>query len=567
MRISPRHASKATTFLIYPLVVATLFGAAQGAPFQTNADLKTAVDNCLAAVYSGERCCSFWGADCSAAGTDDMPDWDTSLVTSMGGLFNAASEFNVDISKWNVSQVAYFGGMFENAVAFSQDITGWRSDVINGTDAGHYNMFQGATAFLAKFANCGNEFYDAADAGTCGIGRASDGSIGTYEASFGGGDGPPGAWQKRLSCDASNAPENGDVGSCMDTDRLEDGGTCWPTCHTGFVRVGASTCDEGEFTSATCVLPGTEGEATGDTEETELTCEISVPENGVAGDCPPSGVLETGKSCQPSCNPGYVASGRTKCELRQGFGGGEYGDAFAGFGDYPGGLYDAPAGGRDYSVVGGFAGDPGAPSGNLGAPSGGMPSGGGDGSGRRLLGHEGSDGGPGGGGEYGDMPSMGFDGPCGDYDFDGFMGDAPVDPSAHSVGDPGGPGGGMPGASDPGAPSGDPSAAPFGRRLTMMGSGPCAGSQAALTPTTCVPGTCAEKFRVKSNVCVACGMGKERAAGDDVSGGDTECDETSLIAGDDYSSAYGRYPYVQTVMGVFVRGFLVLGVAGLVSGG
>ena len=84
----------------------------------------------------------------------------------------------------------------------------------------------------------------------------------------------------------------------------------------------------------------------------------------------------------------------------------------------------------------------------------------------------------------------------------------------------------------------------------MMASGPCAGSQDVLTLTTCVTGTCAEKFRVKSKVCLACGMGKERAAGDDVSGGDTECDGKSLFASDDYSSAYGRYPYVQTVVGV-----------------
>lgn len=44
----------------------------------------------------------------------------------------------------------------------------------------------------------------------------------------------------------------------------------------------------------------------------------------------------------------------------------------------------------------------------------------------------------------GGVPSMGFDGPCGDYDFDGFMGDATVGPSAHSVGNPGSPGVGMP---------------------------------------------------------------------------------------------------------------------------
>ena len=37
--------------------------------------------------------------------------------------------------------------------------------------------------------------------------------------------------------------------------------------------------------------------------------------------------------------------------------------------------------------------------------------------------------------------------------------------------------------------------------------------------------TCAENFHVVSNECVACAAGTTRAAGDDVSGIDTDCDD------------------------------------------
>ena len=54
--------------------------------FPDRAALKTAVDNCLAVDATGVACCSH-GADCGAAGTVEMPDWDVSLVTSMSELF------------------------------------------------------------------------------------------------------------------------------------------------------------------------------------------------------------------------------------------------------------------------------------------------------------------------------------------------------------------------------------------------------------------------------------------------------------------------------------------------
>ena len=63
-------------------------GVDTGCTFPDRAALKTAVDNCLAVDPTGVACCSH-GADCGAAGTAEMPDWDVSLVTSMSELFKA----------------------------------------------------------------------------------------------------------------------------------------------------------------------------------------------------------------------------------------------------------------------------------------------------------------------------------------------------------------------------------------------------------------------------------------------------------------------------------------------
>ena len=72
--------------------------------FPDRTALKTAVDNCLAAVSSGVKCCSTGGANCGAAGLADMPDWDVSKVTEHGKTCSMAkSQFNVDISRWDTS--------------------------------------------------------------------------------------------------------------------------------------------------------------------------------------------------------------------------------------------------------------------------------------------------------------------------------------------------------------------------------------------------------------------------------------------------------------------------------
>ena len=79
--------------------------------FPDRTALKAAVDNCLAVDPTGVACCSH-GADCGAAGTVEMPDWDVSLVTSMSELFYNKGSFNADISRWDTSSVTNMYRMF-----------------------------------------------------------------------------------------------------------------------------------------------------------------------------------------------------------------------------------------------------------------------------------------------------------------------------------------------------------------------------------------------------------------------------------------------------------------------
>ena len=51
-------------------------------------------------------------------------------------------------------------------------------------------------------------------------------------------------------CDASNAPTNGGVGDC--TRFLPSGSTCQPTCDSGYIVSGTSSCTDGTLTAATC---------------------------------------------------------------------------------------------------------------------------------------------------------------------------------------------------------------------------------------------------------------------------------------------------------------------------
>ena len=98
------------------------------APFADRAALKLAVDNCVAASPdgSGDACCTMHGADCGAAGLNDMPSWDVSLVTDMNEMFKNAAAFDQPIGGWDVSSVTNMYMMFyETRAAFNQPIGGW----------------------------------------------------------------------------------------------------------------------------------------------------------------------------------------------------------------------------------------------------------------------------------------------------------------------------------------------------------------------------------------------------------------------------------------------------------
>ena len=96
-------------------------------------------------------------------------------------------------------------------------------------------------------------------------------------------------------CDASSPPANGAVGNC--TDQLLSGTACQPVCDSGYFAPELSVCDDGVLTPAVCVR----------------YCNASAPPtNGGVGDCVE--YLSSGTTCQPTCNEGYIVSGKTSCD-------------------------------------------------------------------------------------------------------------------------------------------------------------------------------------------------------------------------------------------------------------
>ena len=96
-------------------------------------------------------------------------------------------------------------------------------------------------------------------------------------------------------CDASTPPANGAVGNC--TDQLLSGTTCQPVCDPGYFAPEPSVCDDGVLTPAVCVR----------------YCNASAPPaNGGVGDCVEYMLSDT--TCQPTCDEGYIVSGKTSCD-------------------------------------------------------------------------------------------------------------------------------------------------------------------------------------------------------------------------------------------------------------
>ena len=141
-RAGGKRVHRLCEFLVIAVYVSRVPGALAAA-FADRAALKTAVDNCLLAVPSGENCCSSGGADCGAAGSADMPDWDTSLVTDMSGLFMGKSAFNQPIGNWDTSKVTSMERMFMFATGFNKPIGNWKTSKVTSM----IRMFQNARAF------------------------------------------------------------------------------------------------------------------------------------------------------------------------------------------------------------------------------------------------------------------------------------------------------------------------------------------------------------------------------------------------------------------------------------
>jgi surface protein len=239
----------------------------------TKDELSYAIASCLTNVASGVQCCAASPYCNSGAGTasftDDIGDWDISLITDMSFLFLNQASFNADISGWNTSQVTYMGDMFwgasvfnqpignwdtsqvmnmnemfGRAYKFNQDITGW--DIARVNSWGGSPMFDQATAWQARYKNCGyssNSLHAECVAFT--------NAGGSFDTSIISDDGPPSAWvRKDNACDAAVPPTNGAAGTCTDT--LASGSTCQPECDSGYTVSGATSCTDRVLTAATC---------------------------------------------------------------------------------------------------------------------------------------------------------------------------------------------------------------------------------------------------------------------------------------------------------------------------
>eukprot|EP00933_Yihiella_yeosuensis_P080883 TRINITY_DN943_c0_g1_i2.p1 TRINITY_DN943_c0_g1~~TRINITY_DN943_c0_g1_i2.p1 ORF type:complete len:1016 (+),score=179.38 TRINITY_DN943_c0_g1_i2:96-3143(+) len=98
-------------------------------------------------------------------------------------------------------------------------------------------------------------------------------------------------------CEAPAVPQNGALGMC--TTKLEDGEICRPSCNVGYELQGAFSCNKGSMSPALC---------------NAKSCDPSAPPaNGRAGTCTNS--LNSGATCQPTCDRGFVVSGATSCSL------------------------------------------------------------------------------------------------------------------------------------------------------------------------------------------------------------------------------------------------------------
>jgi surface protein len=123
--------------------------SAPAMPFKSRAELKQAVDNCLADNAQGWCNCGY-SADCGPASTSDIGNWDVSEVTSMSQLFKDATAFDADLWSWNTAQVTDMTQMFQSAKAFNgYSVGNWNTGQVTSM----YSMFYEAQTFNQDIGN------------------------------------------------------------------------------------------------------------------------------------------------------------------------------------------------------------------------------------------------------------------------------------------------------------------------------------------------------------------------------------------------------------------------------
>jgi surface protein len=105
--------------------------------------LRSAVDACVKAEPSGERCYAKDNSICGGWNCGEIETWDVSLVTTMNWVFaNNKKSFNVDISGWNTAAVTSMDNMFYHAEKFNRDISGWNVDSVTTMKSTFHNAFE-----------------------------------------------------------------------------------------------------------------------------------------------------------------------------------------------------------------------------------------------------------------------------------------------------------------------------------------------------------------------------------------------------------------------------------------
>ena len=299
--------------------------------FPDSTALKTAVDNCLAVDPTGVACCNH-GADCGAAGTVEMADWDVSLVTDMLMMFYQASQFNADISRWDVSSVKSMSSMFRDASKFNADISRWDVSSVRNTEY----MFLGALVFNADISrwdvssvtNMQGTFERAykfnadlsqwvtssvtimdfmfyyASQFNADLSRWDTSSVTSMERMFYG--------ASQFNADITRW-DTSSVGDYPALAAMFSGATAW---NSRFHNCGHDSSPQacGEVASYASSTGSTEGPPAAWVRKDDA-CDASTPPlNGGVGNC--TDTLVSGTSCVPTCNDGYTLQGVTSCTDR-----------------------------------------------------------------------------------------------------------------------------------------------------------------------------------------------------------------------------------------------------------